>query len=368
VKPASLSRGKVKPASVSGWADEEPGLAGAGAELQRLKRRALAHPWRTLAVALLATLAVVGMRARKVRTFSSRVVFRVTEGDLDASTAPRPAKRLREYVLDVAFSNQRLLDVIREHGLYAREMKRDPSLAVEAMRDDVEVDVWRNYFVEIRQLDDAGRSARIAVTYRARDPKLALEVVRHLGRLIAEQEEKARIAMAEEAARQAELAVDEARGQLERRQKQIVSHELELRRGNLPQAQAAMLRVELADLKKNLEPLEARLTELQQKKSAYDLRAAMERNQLGLQFELVDPGQQAKLGISKPRELILIGVIVLIVVLPLAGIFVGAYDQRVYDAEDVRRLGLEAVGHVERFPGDNVGALDTRLERDHRVH
>ena len=91
-------------------------MRGAGAELQRLKRRALAHPWRTLAVALAATLAVVGMRARKVRTFSSRVVFRVTEGDLDAATSPRPAKRLREYVLDVAFSNQRLLDVIREHN------------------------------------------------------------------------------------------------------------------------------------------------------------------------------------------------------------------------------------------------------------
>jgi hypothetical protein len=350
------------------WADEEPGLKGAAAELARLKRRAVARPISTLLVALVATLAVVGMRARKVRTFSSRVVFRVTEGDLDASTSPRPAKRLREYVLDVAFSNQRLLDVIREHGLYPRELKRDPSFAVDAMRDDIEVDVWRNYFVEIRQLDDAGRSARIAVTYRARDPKLALEVVRHLGRLIAEQEERARIAMAEDAARQAEAAVAEARGQLERRQKQALSHEVELRRGNLPQQQAALLRVELADLKKNLEPLEARLKDLEQKKASYDLRAAMERNQLGLQFELVDPGQPARLGISKPRELILIGVLVFVFVLPLAGIFVGAYDQRVYDADDVRRLGMEAVGHVERFPGDNVGALDTRLERDHRVH
>src|SRR5439155_24329804 len=67
------------------WAEQEPGMKGALGELSRLKRRALARPIRTLVVALAATLAVVGMRARKVRTFSSRVVFRVTEGDLDAA-------------------------------------------------------------------------------------------------------------------------------------------------------------------------------------------------------------------------------------------------------------------------------------------
>src|SRR5579871_1730506 len=86
------------------WTDDEPGLKGALAELARLKRRAIARPIATLVLTLLCVGAIVGMRARKQRSYSARVVFRATEGDLDAATAPRPAKRLREYVLDVAFS------------------------------------------------------------------------------------------------------------------------------------------------------------------------------------------------------------------------------------------------------------------------
>jgi hypothetical protein len=329
--------------------------------------RALRARWlRTIGLALLCALAIVGWRARKARTFTSRVVFRVTEGDLDAATAPRPARRLREYVLDVAFSNERLLELIKEHGLYAREMKRDPTFALEAMRDDLDVDVWRNYFMESRQDDDAGRSARIAVEYRARDPETALTVVRHLGRLIAEQEARSRVAMAEDAARQAADEASEARAQLERRQRDIVAREVRLKRGVTP-GEAALLRVEVDDLKKNVEPLERRLSELEQKKNAFDLRASLEKNQLGLQFELVDPGRAARPGLSKPRELVMIGVIVFEIMLPLAGIFVGAYDSRVYDVEDLRRLGLDAVGHVPRFDGDNVGTLDARLANDDRV-
>src|SRR5262249_17758068 len=134
-------------------------------------------------------------------------------------------------------------------------------------------------------------------------------VVRHLGRLITEQEEQARRAQAEQAARQASFALDEARADLARRQGQIVAKEVALRRAARP-ADAALLRVEIADLKKTIEPVEQRLRELTKQKTAFDLRAAMEAKQLGLQFELVDPGQVPRAGISRPRELTIIGVIV----------------------------------------------------------
>ncbi len=348
------------------WDDEEADLGSALGELARLKRRAWQRKWRTLAIALACALAVVGMRARKARSFSSRIVMRVTEADLDAATAPRPAKRLREYVLDVAFSNQRLLDVIRARKLYPSQLKKDPSLAVESMREDLDVEVWRNYFVELRQLDDAGRSARVAIEYRAPDPQVALDVVRELGRVITDTEAKARQRQAEVAASMADAAVEEARANLARRQGEIMSREVALARATKP-AEEAMLRVELADLRQTLEKLQLGLNNALQKKSAFDLRAGLEQHQLGLQFEIVDNGRAARAGISRPRELAMIGLIVFLIVLPLVGIAVGALDGRVYDAEDVRRLGIHAAGHVPRFTGDNVGALDARLERSKRV-
>ena len=82
---------------------------------------------------------------------------------------------------------------------------------------------------------------------------------------------------------------------------------------------------------------------------------------------MVDPPRRAHLGISKPRELITLGCIAFVFVLPLAGIAVGAFDARVRAAEDVRRLGLVVMGHVPPFDGAGVGSLDARLTRDHRV-
>jgi hypothetical protein len=41
-------------------------------------------------------------------------------------------------------------------------------------------------------------------------------------------------------------------------------------------------------------------------------------------------------------------------------LFVGAFDSRIHDLDDVARLGIPVVGHVPRFPGDSVGSLRER--------
>ena len=346
------------------WIEDEQGWDGARAELKRLFRRARARPWWPLLLALFMTAGVVGVRARKQRSFGARTVLRVTEGDLDAATAPRPARQLRSYVLDVAFSNQRLLELIKRDHLYARELKRDPSFAIEAMRDDLEVEVWRNYFVEQRQADDAGRSARIAIEYRAKDPELAYRVTQELGRLVVEEEEASRVQQAADAVRTAELQVTRAREELVRIRGEIVTKELAAR--HTPPPQDAILRLAASHLQKSIEPLEQRLRELEALRNALALRAGLEKNQLGLRFEVVDPGRVPRLGISRPRELVMIGLLTLLLCLPLGCIAAGAFDGRIYDAEDVRRLGLSVIGHVDHFPGDDVGALQERLRRDAR--
>ncbi len=251
------------------WVEQEPGVRAAMGELARLRRRAFARPLRPLLYALVITGALVGMRARKVSSFSARVVLRVTEVDLDATTAPRPAQQLREYLREIALGSDQLLEVIRDHGLYPRELERDPSLAVEALRSDLEVDVWRT------------DSARIGLSYRSDNPDRAVVVVQHLARLLSERK--------------------------------------------------------------------------------------LEQSQPGLLFEVTDPARAARPGSPRPRELVTLAAILFALLLPLAGIAAGAFDSRIYDAQDVRRLGLEAVGHLDPFPGDNVGTLEARLARDRGI-
>jgi hypothetical protein len=347
------------------WEKDEPGAKGAWIELQRLKRRALSRPLKPVFIALLLTAALVGMRARKQRVFSSRVVFRVTENDLDATTAPRPAKALREYVYDVCFSTTRLIELMTLHGLYPAQLKRDPLLAAETMRDDIEVDVWRNYFVDDRTSLDAGRSARLAIGYSSKDPAQALVVAQDLGKLIAEVESKSRIQQTADAAERAAYQLSVARQQLTRMQTRIIAIEYSLRRALPPHD--ALLRIELEALRKEVPVLERKAKEHQAAATDFKLRASMEKSNLGLSFEMVDPGTVAKPGLSRPRELILFAVLGFLVFLPLAGMYAAAYDKRVFDPEDVRRLGIAPLGHVKAFPGDNVGSLDDRLSRDHGV-
>ena len=64
---------------------------------------------------------------------------------------------------------------------------------------------------------------------------------------------------------------------------------------------------------------------------------------------------------------LVVGTIVFCGFLPLVALFVGAFDTRVHDEEDVERLGLPILGHLPAFPGDGVGSLRSRGVRGRRV-
>ena len=55
-----------------------------------------------------------------------------------------------------------------------------------------------------------------------------------------------------------------------------------------------------------------------------------------------------------------ITVILFVITVVLVSLFVGAFDSRVHDLDDVARLGIPIVGHIPRFPGDRVGSLRER--------
>ncbi len=101
----------------------------------------------------------------------------------------------------------------------------------------------------------------------------------------------------------------------------------------------------------------------EKRRDDYQLRVSMEQHQLGTRFEVIESPTPARVKTNRPQRLAVYGVVLFILLLPLVAMGVGAYDSRVYDSADLRRLGVEPLGHVPAFPGDEVGSLDARLRR-----
>lgn len=79
----------------------------------------------------------------------------------------------------------------------------------------------------------------------------------------------------------------------------------------------------------------------------------------GHEWAIVEPARVER---AASRGVLLgwLALCVFVVALPLCAIAVGAFDPHVYDLDDVRRLGLPALGAIRPFAGDNAGALVAR--------
>jgi len=334
------------------WIDSEPDLkTGPIRELRRLGRRALARPVATLGTTLLLALCVVAWRVHRPQTYPARVLLRVTEDNIDPTVQPPLQRQLRQYVSEVVFSSLHLWKVLKT---------LEPGRNLDAARQDLQVEVYRNEFIAEREPDQPPRSARIAIGYRATDPQVAVEVVRRLGQLVVDEETRVRSEQVEalhqqyvQAAQEAQSSLDECRGQLSATERALAAPGLE-------PAQQARLQVERAQLVRRAEALQWRLHEADQRKNVVDLRANLEAQRLGLRFEVVDLTPPARVTLARRLDLGVIGLVAFVMLLPLVVIAVGALDDRIYDLEDVRRLGLEPAGRVPGFSGDDIGALDAR--------
>lgn len=341
------------------WGDAERELPSAGDELARLYRRARRHLALTLALTFLATAAVVGYVAHKPRSYQSRIVFRITEGKIESQTALHINRRLREYVAEVVFNNQRLLEIIKANHLYPSLIKRDETLALEMMREDLDVEVWRNYLALPRMYDAAERSARLAITFHGGKKVQVFETVTALGQLILEHERNSRVAQAEVRLHMADEAALTARNLVAQR-KQLLAELVRLRQQSPSTAHALELVIEENALARALSRAEALVDKTNTARERAYVRLQLEKRALGLRFELIDGGRVAAEGMSNRLRLLVVAGVMLVLALPLCGMAVGAWDNRIYDADDVLRLGVGVVGTVRRFDGDDAGSLAAR--------
>ena len=343
------------------WTDDEFGWKEVRQELARIRRRVRARWLITLTISLALAAIVMGMQTRREQTFKATVMLRVIEGGFDPESAPPTSAQLQDYFWEVAMSRRRLTEIMERFDLYPGLRFVDPLLALDEMRAVLDVRVLRNYFQIERDPDAPPRSARVALSYSHPDPEKAITVARALADLIAEQEAKTRRQVTEFAletmsmsASQLERALTNARVEEARivRDMAVTSPET-----------AAGLAVRLIGVRKHIASLRDQSLAASGAVKVLGLRSLAEGEELGLSIEVIDPGRIPPVQISSTLRMVVLGVLTFVLSLPITGTAVAAYDLRVYDAEDLKRLGLLPFGLVPAFPGYRRATLHERLRR-----
>ncbi|HEX3775158.1 MAG TPA: hypothetical protein VHV51_11880 [Polyangiaceae bacterium] len=304
------------------WLDEEVGMLASLDQAGELFRAGLRRRWlMALGVVLLALLFVAGVFFAK-RDYAPRFVMRVVETEREPAGAARMTGHIAEYVRQAIFTSEPLYELMRRHHLYPKLMRQNARAALDSFREDITVEAYQNYFVEDRLPKDLPRSARLAVSYHAKDPQVALAVTRDLGQLIVQRELELWRQQSLDVAGVADFTRDSAERALLERNQQIFSTESKLQQRPDPK-----LQVKLVGLVGSLDSLERRVRAAERRSDSLDLSAAMARNGSGLEFEVVDEASVPS-GKEQLELRILIAGSSFIIGVPLLAMAIGAFEPK----------------------------------------
>jgi hypothetical protein len=302
--------------------DDEPGVAAGIHQMARLVKRAVRRPLVCISLAAVFAALLVGLLVLKEQRFAPRLVLRAVEMDRDPAQAPRPKRHLREYVLGAVFTSGPLYEVIEKRGLYPGLFRKNRRAALDSFREDIDLEVYQNYFIEERSEHAAPRTARVAIRYHASDRELAAQVTRDLATVLVEHEAKIRNEQSQKAAEAAGRALEVAERRLAERRAALNDARKRVETDGDPHAE-----VEFVGLSGSLPALETRVNEAARRKAAFELGAALEQKRLGLVFEEVDGGNiSASEGLDR-GELALLGVTFFVLGLPLIALGVGSFSK-----------------------------------------
>jgi len=317
-------------------------------DVARLLNRAVRR-WRTvLAVAVVLDATAVVLIGYVPQLFSSRVVMLVIEGGVAMGGAPPPTGRIREQINQAAFSNRNLLAVMEKFELAERLRKTDPERAVESFRENVQIEIWRNEFLEERSAEL--RSVHLAISYHDSDPERARQVARALSDLAVDTTQAQRTAQVESMRTQIGTELAAIQRALQTRTEDEERLRLQMSRKDPLATEAA---IDL--LFRARERLQVRYQEAQARRARLDVALAAERESLGLQFiEIEPPAAQERSDAGPVRKLLWAG-LGLVVALLFVGLFIGATDDHIYREADLSRLGLTLLAAVPHGPRRRSG-------------
>lgn len=337
------------------WIDREPGLLAALHELSRVLRRSRRRWFITLLIAAGLTSAVLWKLSAAPQIYSARAILRMAEGDMADTRRSLRRGELEGYLWNVVFSQKIVYPIIEELNLYPEFRELGPAEAVEAFRADVDVTVFRNFFLNAGT--DDSRSARVAITYRGFDAAQTVEIVERLADEVINHERERHIRATESMESLALRALEQIDIEINRRQQRMSALMQQL--DDAEDHERRLLQVTIQRLSMEIQSFTVSLTQARNElTTAKVLRAsplAVEIAQVRTP-EIVTPG-------ARKRKLFIVGALGFIVLFPACAIVIGAFDTRVRDSEDVERIGLPVVGHIPPFRGDSTGTLVDRLPK-----
>jgi hypothetical protein len=363
-----VTRNPRPPPLGDGWFEsEEPTRLGLVFELRRMVLRFRVRPLPVLLLAALVTGGLAYKIVNKPKLYEADVVLALTEGAEFPGKSGIPFDQLRAYVTSVLMPEARLLKLIEDRNLYRLRHRLGPQWAVGELWGQVEVEIWKNSFVYYDQEDyRARKSARIGLTVADSDPDRALVLVRDLASIIIQTHEEERQKVA--TALSAKVAM--MREALSKKLSELGTV-LSVTQAALAEATragdarlAAALYTELNSIARAEKDAEDQLSVIL--KSPEAVADQLTAAGLGIRIDLVEerrPERSEQSWLALAITLFIIGTGALVG----ATLFLGAFDPRVHDTDDVARLNLPVLGHVPGFPGDRVGSLRERGARRARV-
>jgi hypothetical protein len=345
------------------WIAAEPKLTKMViADLQRLKYRARARiiPITLLAIAL--TGVVLWRFSLRPAHHHAKVVLAIQEGREASRETLIPVYDLRGYVTTILMPKDALIAMIEKHDLFPLRHSHGIEFALTELWDVMEIEVYRNYFLyDYDETEGEGRSARIGVSVDYPDPDLAYEIARDVATIIVNAAAAERDATARKLETGARLAGDAARRRV--LELELQAAQLEARRdeavGEGALSEVAGLNVEIASVLGSLKSAHEAQNTIAQRASAEELRAQVYAAGLSLDVAVVEERRPEPI-VPNTYRIAVLTVVVFVTLFVLVALYVGAFDTRIHDLDDVSRLGIPVVGQVPGFPGDGVGSLRDR--------
>ena len=351
----------VPPRPAPDWIEtEEPLIRGAIIELQRMARRARTRIPMIILIASAITAAFVWKSSKKKAMHEASITLALSEGSMSRRETFLPVLDLRNYVVNVLMSGPKLMEVIEARNWYPLRKKLGTEYALAELMDQTDVQVSRNFFL-YEDESNAPRSARIDINVVDVDPKQAYAVADAVANVIVASTQQKRQAAAASIANEVKAVQAAFDAKIADLQHRIIELGAAISKAESINDVPALahLRVEKLSVGDEVKRLREQMT-------ASALAGSLE----SLSEQISAAGQEVE--VSRVREdrpspnpargmlLVASSVVVFVMMFVVVAILLGAFDTRIHDADDLRRLGLPIIGHFPAFPGDHVGALKSR--------
>ncbi len=324
------------------WTDDEPGFFALRHELSRLAARANRRPWPVLAGALAITAIALVMGVRAPHRYTAQITVRVTEViDFHLPRSQWTDRELRSFITQVAFTNEVLTRVYREH-VHAINPAPNVVRGVEFLRDAIEVTAVRSRTLSEAQGSDGPRSAYLVLRYGAGHPDKAMAVLKALAQPIMETSARRRKGEAEQELARVTLALDNAKAVLSRLRDQALS-----RAARPMEGAGSISPVRMMEIDSAIKEAQLRVKRYQEDKDLAVRRQHVEKQRPGIDFAI----SQESIDRPLPRlpVLLVIGVLTFLFAMPISALVIGAWTSTIDSLDDIRKLGIPVLGRLPRL-------------------